>query len=66
MMENLSVFETLELIGAGPLLLLLAWLLWRIEKTVTIMTVKIEYAVGLKSREDAEVKLAQLGDEEGL
>lgn len=60
MTEN-SLFQLLEQVGSAPLMALVAFLLWKIEKRMTILGVKIEYAAGLKSREVAHEQLAKLG-----
>lgn len=60
-MTDASLFQLLEQIGSAPLMALIAFMLWRIEKTLTVLAVKIEYAAGLKSRERAHDELSKLG-----
>lgn len=60
-MTDASLFQLLEQIGSAPLMALIAFMLWKIEKRMTILAVKIEYAAGLKSREKAHDELNKLG-----
>lgn len=60
-MNDASLFQVLEQIGNAPLMALIAFMLWKIEKRMTILAVKIEYAAGLKSREKARDELNKLG-----
>lgn len=60
-MSDVSLFQMLEQFGTAPLMALVAFMLWKIEKRITILAVKIEYAAGLKSREKAHDELTKLG-----
>lgn len=60
-MNDASLFQVLEQIGSAPLMALIAFMLWKIEKRITILAVKIEYAAGLKTRAVAHDELAKLG-----
>lgn len=62
-MTDASLFQLLEQVGSAPLMALIAFMLWKIEKRMTILAVKIEYAAGLKSREQAHDELNKLGAE---
>lgn len=60
-MTDASLFQLLEQVGSAPLMALIAFMLWKIEKRLTILAVKIEFAAGLKSRSSAHDELTKLG-----
>jgi len=60
-MNETSLFQILEQFGTAPLITVVAFILWKIEKRITILAVKIEYAAGLKTKEQAHDELVRLG-----
>lgn len=60
-MQDSTILTLIDSIGNAPLMAVIAFILWKIEKRITIMQVKIEYITGMRSREDAQHALDRLG-----